>query len=171
MFLEINDKIELVRKNLEKIEKHDAIIKDVLKDLEKVKFELSERYATKKDVEKLVDSIKDVVVEEMTGISPVAFENLRRRVAILENEKKSIEELETEKRNLIMLMDKVDRDFQMKRISKRAYEELKRSIEIKLEEIEMVLEEKKKKVKKGRKPLEIPKSKKMMKEALLKKTL
>jgi len=143
MFLETNERVAMMKENLDKIEKHESMLGDLLKEIESLKFKIDEELVKKREVEELIESAKDVIIEEIVGINPVAFDNLRRRVAILENKGKSTRELEEELKKYQTLMDQVERDFQMGRIKDEARNELKASTEKKIEEIRLVLESRK----------------------------
>jgi hypothetical protein len=140
MFLEINDKVAFMKKNVDKIDKNEAILQDSTKDIEKIKFEIEQELIKKKQLDVLLDSVKDIIIEEVVGINPVAFDNLRRRVTIMENEKKDIHDLDDERKKLGILEDQVERDYQMGRLKPESYEEIKRSISKKVDEIEIVSE-------------------------------
>ena len=140
MFLEINEKISFIKSSLDLIEKHDTMLQEFMKDVDQIRFQIDEELVKRKQVDEMAESIKDVIVEEMVGINPAAFDNVRRRVAIMEYSQKNRKQLDEERKNYMSLMEKVERDFQMGRIKRISYDELKKSTEKKLEEIEMVLE-------------------------------
>ena len=159
MFLETNELLGKVRKSATRIESTEELTNDLAKEIESLKFRIDEELVKKKDIDELINATKDIIVEEVTGINPAAFDNLRKRVAILENREKSRKELEDEVKKLSLLLDKIERDYQMGRISDEAYYEIKKSTEKKIEEINLVLEERAsqkggaKKQKGGEKPL------------------
>ena len=140
MFLEINDKLALIKSNLDLIEKHDTMLQEFMKDVDNIRFQIDEDLVKRKQADELIESVKDVIVEEVVGINPAAFENIRRRVAIMEYSQKDKKILESERKNYMVLMEKVERDFQMGRIKRITYDELKKSTGKKIEEIEMVIE-------------------------------
>ena len=140
MFLEINDKIAYIKSSLDLIEKHDTMLQEFMKDVDQIRFQIDEELVKRKQIDEMIESIKDVIVEEMVGINPAAFDNIRRRVAIMEYSQKNRKQLDEERKSYMSLMEKVERDFQMGRIKRISYDELKKSTEKKLEEIEMVTE-------------------------------
>ncbi len=152
MFLGVNEKISGLTEILNKIDKNDVILQDSLKDIDKIRFQIDEDLVKKKQIDSLIDSVKDIIVEEVVGINPVAFDNLRRRISLLENKTKTPQMLEGEKKKLILLSDQIERDYQMGRLNKDSYSEIKKSIEKKVNEIEMVSERKSKRNKSNKPP-------------------
>gem|GEM_PF-5618421 len=143
MFLEMNDKLSFVKKNFDKVEKVDAMMKDVLKDVDRLKFRADEELVKKKELEKMLEVLKEVVVEDIVGINPVAFSNLRRRVTLIENLNKGIPELEKERDRLNLLLKTIENDSRANKIKPKTYEELKMSVESKLGEIDYTIRKKK----------------------------
>ncbi|TRO61975.1 hypothetical protein E2P64_00365 [Candidatus Bathyarchaeota archaeon] len=140
MFLETNERVAYMKENLDKIEKHETMVEDLLKELEGMKFQIEEELIKKREADELIESVKDIIIEEIVGINPMAFDNLRRRVTMMENRGKSEKELQAELTKYSELMDQVERDFQMGRIKDEARDELKTSTLKKMEEIQMVLD-------------------------------
>jgi hypothetical protein len=156
MFMETNENMAYMKKNLDSISKHDTMIQDLLKEIESLKFQADQELASKRDVEEMVDSARDIIVEEVVGINPAAFDNLRSRVTLMENQNKSNKELEDELKKYNALLDRVERDFQMGRVTDETRDDLKSSAEKKIDEIRQVLEQRhggrKKETKKEEKP-------------------
>jgi len=140
MFLEINDKVNYLKDNVSKLQKVDSLTDDAMREIESIKFQIDQELVKRKDADELIDSVKDIIVEEIAGINPAAFDSLRHRVTILENKEKTGRKLENEMNKYSALMDQLGRDFQMGRIKDETYDEIKKSTEKKIAEIKYVLE-------------------------------
>jgi hypothetical protein len=152
MFLEISDKANYLKDNVSKIQKIDSLTDDAMKEIEGIKFQIDQELVKRKDADELIDSVKDIIVEEIVGINPAAFDSLRHRVTILENREKGNKKLEKEMGKYSVLLDQIERDFQMGRLKDETYEEIKKSTEKKIGEVKYVLELRSNKKGKDEKP-------------------
>ena len=140
MFMEVNERVNYLKESVNMIQKHDTVLNDVAKEVETIKFQVDQDLIKKKDADQLIDSVKDIIVEEIVGINPAAFDGLRHRITIIENKDKSSKVLEDEMTKYSVLLDQIDRDFQMGRIKDDTFNEIKRSTEKKIDEIKYVVE-------------------------------
>ncbi|MDI6826691.1 MAG: hypothetical protein QMD36_05950 [Candidatus Aenigmarchaeota archaeon] len=136
IFSEMTDRLAELKQERETILKVDNLTREMVKSLDKFKIRFDEEAIKKKEL----DEIKKSIAKEVKGISPEAFEELKRKVESFDLQRKSVDELEEEKDKIERLLERVEKDYKTGELSKESYEELKKANEEKLERVNSVLE-------------------------------
>jgi len=136
VFSDVTDKLSQLKKERGTILKLDGITRDLMKDLDRLKFKFDEEGLNKKDLDELKKSIE----KDVTGINPEKFRKLENKIEGFDLRVKSVDELEMEKEKIEKLLKRVEFDHKLEELSDESYGELKRANEDKLRTVNSILE-------------------------------
>jgi len=128
LFSEFTSSLNEIKKEKEIIYKDDELIKEVVKDLDKINVKLENEYTKKNEFEDFANRLKRDVDNF-----------LKEKFEMVNFEKKSLEELENEKDKIKELLDKVEKEYHKGSLSKSSYQELVKTNKKRLSQIEAIL--------------------------------
>ncbi len=128
LFSEFTSSLNEIKKEKEIIYKDDELIKEVVKDLDKINVKLENEYTKKNEFEDFANRLKRD-----------ADNFLKEKFEMVNFEKKSLEELENEKDKIKEILNRVEMEYNKGSLSKSSYEEIVKTNKKRLSQIESIL--------------------------------